>query len=126
MCALPLRWRGTAESGTAWRQRRRRGRRAVPSAKCAGSLSIWSTYFLVLAFMLPLPFLKHAGDDLVERRVLHADVHHRVAVENDGQQLRHPAALDAQVGDGPLPTGDFAELLQVGRHVVGELQLEQL
>src|SRR5438067_1673206 len=50
--------------------------------------------------------LEHAGDHLVERRVLHAHVHDGVLVENRIQHGRHLAALHLQVNGWPFAFGD--------------------
>src|SRR4051794_22874135 len=52
--------------------------------------------------------LEDEGDELLERRVLHAHVGHGVAVEDRTQDLRHAGAVDLQVGRGALATGHLA------------------
>src|SRR5438105_3766563 len=44
---------------------------------------------LRVGFMLGTPLLEHAGNHLVQRRVLHAHVHHGVAIQDHGQHLGH-------------------------------------
>src|SRR5436189_5943325 len=71
--------------------------------------------------------LENAGDDLIERRVLHAHVDDGIAVEDDAEHLGDPRAVHLQVGGGPFPAGHFAELFQVvRRRLPGELQLDEL
>src|SRR5438876_1096204 len=51
--------------------------------------------------------LEDAGDDLVERRVLHAHVNHGVVVEDGGEHLGDPAAVHLQIDDRPAVAGDL-------------------
>ena len=70
--------------------------------------------------------LEDLGDDLLERRVLHAHVGQGVPVQDRPQHLGHPRPLDLDVGERALAPDDLAELAQVlGRQVL-ELELDQL
>ena len=60
-------------------------------------------------------FLEDAGDHLIQRRILHAHVHHGVAIENRGQHLGTRAAIDLQFGDRPVA----GVLRQSGRDRLG-------
>src|SRR5947209_10475216 len=69
-------------------------------ARATGSRAGASTGLMVVPSPVQrLAFLEHAGNSLIERRILHAHVQHGVLVQNNGQQLGHPAALDAQLHD---------------------------
>src|SRR5262245_48242666 len=45
--------------------------------------------------------LEDLGDHLVERRILHADVDHRVAIENGRERVGDASAIHLQVGRRP-------------------------
>src|SRR5437868_4291647 len=52
--------------------------------------------------------LEDAGDDLLQGRVVHAQVEHPVPVEDCTQDFGHARAVDFQVGHRPFAAGDFA------------------
>src|SRR5438874_6530833 len=71
--------------------------------------------------------LENAGDDLIERRVLHAHVNNGVTIKDDAEHLGDTRAVHLQIGGRPFPAGHFAELFQVvRRRLPGELQLDEL
>src|SRR5688500_6057217 len=57
--------------------------------------------------------LEHQRDHLIERRVLHAHVNDRVAVEQGRQHLGDAAAVNLQVERGAGLAGDLTEALPV-------------
>src|SRR5947209_2681232 len=66
------------------------------------------------------------GDHLVQRRVLHADVDDRVAVEDGGQRVGHARAVHLQVGRRPRD-GDLAVAAEVARRLLArEAQVHEL
>src|SRR5439155_15995252 len=81
----------------------------------------------VISFMMGTCFLKDAGDDLVQRRILNAHIDHGVAVENHAENLGDARPLDLEINDRPGAAADFAEGLQVGRWPRAvEVELHQL
>src|SRR5947209_5129980 len=77
--------------------------------------------------MARLPFLEDTSDDLVERRVLNADVDDREPVQDRAQDVRHAGPLDFQADNRALASRHFAEPLQSLRHAVAvELQPNEL
>src|SRR5437764_5567425 len=71
-------------------------------------------------FMPHLPLLEDAGDDLVQRRVLDADVGDGVAVEDGAEHLGDAGAVHLEGDDRPLAAGDLAVAPQVVRRRLGE------
>src|ERR1017187_891138 len=63
--------------------------------------------------MSVLGLLEDAGNDLLQRRLFHAQVGHGMPVENRGQYTRHPAARHLDVGPRPLPAHHLSEIPQV-------------
>src|SRR4051794_18438 len=71
------------------------------------------------SFVILASLLEDARDHLVQRRVLHAHIHHGVAVEDRAEGLGDAAAVDAQVGHRPFALGHLAVALQPLRRAVG-------
>src|SRR5947207_1072055 len=67
--------------------------------------------------MLGVSLLEDAGDDLVERRVLHAHVEYRIALQDGAQDLGDPAAVHLEIDDRPTVADDLAEAVQVVRRL---------
>src|SRR5579871_5246525 len=63
--------------------------------------------------MLGPALLETLGDDMVQRRILHAHVQERVAIQNGGEHLRDAPALHLEVGDRPFAARHLAEAGQV-------------
>src|SRR5262245_49726717 len=57
--------------------------------------------------------LEDTGDDLLERRLFHADVGDGVAIEDGRQDRGDLAPPDLHVGPGPLAAHDLAEPAEV-------------
>src|SRR5262245_11178179 len=53
-------------------------------------------------FMASLPFFEDSCNDLVQRRILHADVKQRVFVEDRTQGRRHSRPLDLERRQRPV------------------------
>src|SRR5438132_14304112 len=61
---------------------------------CRSSASTAPSDRLMAGLLVRAALLENAGNDLVERRVLHAHVHNGVAVEYRAEQFRHSRAVD--------------------------------
>ena len=59
--------------------------------------------------------LEDLGDDLLQRRVFHAHVGHRMPVEDRAEDLGDARPLDLEVGERSLAPHDLAESAQVRR-----------
>src|SRR4051794_34511894 len=71
------------------------------SAGAAGRRAVGVGATMSGGLMALATLLEDAGDEVLERRVLHAHVGHGVAVEDRPQDLGHPGTLDLDVGRRP-------------------------
>src|SRR6516164_5028186 len=77
--------------------------------------------------MVGAGLLEYACYDLIQWRVLHADVEHRVTVQDGRHDLGNAGALNLQRCRRSHALGHFAEALKVvGCAVASELQLYEL
>src|ERR1051326_5872874 len=81
----------------------------------------------VSGFMLLPSLLEYAGDDLVQRRILNANVDDFVPVENGAEHVTDLAPLHLQIRHRPLPAGHVAEAVEVGGRVFADkMELDEL
>src|SRR5438132_13860555 len=83
----------------------------------AGSFTAVSAVWLP-GVMTSACLLKYAGDDLIQRWILHAHIDDRVTIENGAEHLAHAAALDLEIDYRSFAARQFTKPSQVVRHAV--------
>src|SRR5262245_25213248 len=100
------------------RSAERRAPGALRSALRAPRSALRASLGMTIGLMAGMSLFEHAGDHLIQGRIMDAHVDHGVLIKDDAKRFGHPAALHPESDCRPFPVGDLAESFEpIRRHL---------